>query len=192
MIFLLILPFIPFSSALAGSEPLNRTILNLQSSNSAALVETLAQNPKEIFLRFQPALDSSTKVLQPLLVSGSPSTPIIQLSLKKCVFFYCEAIDLDASISIAIQPPVCNKNYLMIVDLSRSSPRVREVYDGLDIQVCYQERPGGKGILQMDSFANQAKSFSPGIIQREIKKILLMQVKPIVSAISKSLEDMEK
>ena len=181
------------SSALAstfagsGSDPLAQTSVLVPGPRGDAALDRSLADLKGIFQRFVPGLDSSSEIVKPLVVSGSPNRPLVTVSIRKCVAFLCQTVDLDASAEIRELSGPCARNYLLRVDLSRSSPSLADTYDRLDVIGCYQTRGDGSGTLYLEASAHQAPRYSQGLVQREIVKMLGLQVAPITKAIQESL-----
>src|SRR5258708_361767 len=92
--------YLSLSSAFAGSDFLAEQTVLIQSTNSNEVLSRTAGDPKAIFERYQPALDSSSKIVRPVQVSGPANKPVMDVSIQKCMSFVCQTMDLDAVITI--------------------------------------------------------------------------------------------
>jgi hypothetical protein len=180
----LLLPALVSLPAFADSDFLAQASVKIESTHSGEVLNRLAANPKAVFEHFQPALDSGSTIVRPVQVTGSATHPNMQVSIKKCVAFVCQTVDLDANISMREGKQAgCDRAFQLVADLSRSSDVVRNTYDRLDTSICYKASADGRGTLNMSAGANQAAGYSKGFIQGQIFKMLKMQVSPIVSAV---------
>ena len=84
----------------AGSDLLARKSFEFRAASPDAVLEKTVSDLRGVFRLYKPALDSSTKLIRPLVVGGSASHPTINLVAKKCGLFICKEVELDASISI--------------------------------------------------------------------------------------------
>lgn len=191
---LLILPALILSStvALAASDPLATQTLEITSSRSEDVLKRVAADPKAVFQRYQPALDKSSEIVRPVRISGSNQNPIMQVSIRKCMAMICKTVDLDASITVHETRGDCDLNYQMEADLSRSSQIVRDVYDRLDVEICYKANSNGTGKLVLKGSAHHAPKYSQGIVQGQMFKMLQMQVAPIVQALQETIKNKER
>ena len=189
--FVMVVAAFSAANALAAADFLAQATVKMESTRSAEVIGRVAADPKAVFQRYQPALDGSSKIVRPVQVTGPADRPVMQVSIQKCVAFICETVDLDALISLQEVRSSCDRSYRLTADLSRSSPRVRDVYDRLDVQICYKASPDGRGTLQLSAAANQAPSYSEGFVQNEMLKLLRLQVTPIVKAVELTIKAKE-
>jgi hypothetical protein len=180
----LLLPALVCLPAFAGSDSLAQASVKIDNTRSGDVLNRLISNPKAVFEHFQPALDSGSTIVRPVQVTGSATHPNMQVSIKKCVAFVCETVDLDADISIREGKQAgCDRAFQLVTDLTRSSDLVSSTYDRLDTSICYKASADGRGTLTMNASANQASSYSKGFFQAQMFNMLKLQVAPIVSAV---------
>lgn len=181
------------SQAFAGSDFLAEQTVQIQSTRSGDVLNRTVADPKAVFERYQPALDSSSKIVRPVRVSGPNNKPVMEVSIKKCVGFICQTVDLDAVVTIREgRRAGCDRIFMLQADLARSSQQVRDVYDRLDAKMCYNASTDGKGTLLLSASAHHGPSYSQGFTQKELFKMLKMQVAPIIKALQETLKDKEK
>lgn len=187
---LFVVASISFSAAPARAEHdfLAQKSLTIQSPNPARVLERTAENPKAIFLRYAPKLDSSSKVISPLQIGGTQENPTVKVSIRKCVAFICQNVDLDAEISLRETTGSCKKNYALYADLRRSSTTLSDIYDRLDVKICFHQRISTEAQLQLEAYAHRAPKYSGGVVQREIMDFLKLQVQPITQALAETLK----
>jgi len=175
----------------AASDFLAQRTVQIESERSADALSRLVAAPKAVFERFRLRLDDSTKITRPQRVSGPDDRPVLQVSVKKCVGFICKDVDLDAAVSVRETRGSCDQDFTMVADLRRSSRDVRDVYDRLDVKICYKARPDGRGSLVLSASLNHGPAYSKGFVQGEMFKLLQLQVDPIVKAVQDTLRAME-
>lgn len=169
------------------ADPLGRSEFNFSAANPDQVLEKTAAMPKSIFRRYKPALDSKTKIISPLQVTGTESNPTMQMTVRKCVLIKCETIALEASINIREISGSCRQNYVLQADLRRSSETLSQNYESLQVNICYQSARQS-GYIKAEAFAARAPTYSDGIITKEILKMLKMQIPAMTKAIQDSLE----
>jgi len=169
------------------TEPIGRSEFTFSAVNPDHVLEKTAAKPKSIFRRYRPVLDSKTKIISPLQVTGTESNPTIQMTVRKCIFIKCETIALDASINIREVSGSCRQNYVLQADLRRSSEILSHNYESLFVNICYQAARQN-GNIKAEAFAVRAPTHSDGIIAKEILKMLKMQIPAMTKALEESLE----
>jgi hypothetical protein len=179
-----------FSTCLAwggDSDFLAQQQIGFTDKNPDAVLIKLTDDLKSVFERYHVALDAGSKVVSPLKVSGSRSNPIVQVSIEKCVFVVCKTVDLDAEASWREVSGPCKHNYSLRIDLGRSSQDLTDVYDRIDGKICYNSQ-GTKATLDVAAAAHHSPTYSQGLIQGQIFKLLQLQVGPIIKAINDTIK----
>lgn len=176
-------------SALAAPEHdfLAQKNIQIQSDDPGRVFERTADNPKAIFQRYKPKLDSGSKITSPLQIGGTQANPTIKVSVRKCVAIICQTVDLDAEVSIRETSGSCKKNYALSADLRRSSATLADTYDRLDVTICYQQSKANEAQLQLAAYAHRAPRYDGGVVQKEIMEFLQLQVQPITQALAETL-----
>jgi hypothetical protein len=78
----------------AQSDFLANETLTITSNNAAEVLQKTSGDLKGIFQRYKPAIDSSTKIIKPVQVTGPQNRPVVKMTLE--VLFgiafngYCE------------------------------------------------------------------------------------------------------
>jgi hypothetical protein len=170
----------------AASDSLARESFTFEASDPDTVLENTAANPKAVFQRYRPALDSSTKVIRPLRIGGSAAHPTFNMVVKKCVLFVCKEVELDGTVTLEEVSPTCRRNYRLSADLSRSSSLLAENYASLTVNLCYQAA-GRSGRIVADAFADRAPTYSGGAVTGEILKMLKLQIEPMAAALHQTL-----
>jgi len=170
--------------AFAASDFLAQATVEMPGNHASDVLHCLVANPKAVFEHYQPALDSSSTIVRPVEVTGTANHPIMQVSIKKCVVFICETVDLDADITIREGAQAgCDRAFQLTADLGRSSDLVRNIYSSLEIAICFKASPDGSGHLNLSASATQAEGYSQGFTQQQMFNMLKLQVEPIVAAV---------
>jgi hypothetical protein len=152
----------------------------------AALNQTVAEL-REVFARFQPALDSQSKIISPPQVSGTEAQPRLRLSMEKCVFVICKTVDIDADITVHENSGSCDRNLTLVADLARSSELLTDTYSALQVSICFKKGTAGAGSITLIAKAMHAAEYSKGIVQQQLFQTLKLQTAPIITAIKESL-----
>lgn len=184
-ILLLTLSVVSFSSF--ANDRLAKGQLSIDSRDSEAVVDRTLDDLRAIFKRFRPNPDGGTWVNE-LVVSGTKHNPILRMSLRKCVAFICETVDLDADVTLREERGECDRNFVLEADLSRSSQMMTDYYRRLDTNICFNKNSNGKGSLTAVATAIRAPGFSKGIVQKQILSTLKAQANPIIEAVDESLK----
>ena len=176
------------SVAAADSDFLAQENINIGTTPDSTLDQVM-NDIRAVFYKYKPAVDSSTKITKALRVTGSAAHPILQVSMEKCVVFYCQTVDMDAEVSLTQVQGRCERNLLLNVDLAKSSKVLTDVYDHLTVGICLSRTRDGQGTLKMIGEAHHAAQYSAGIVQKQIFGLLKLQVKPIVKALNDTLKE---
>jgi hypothetical protein len=186
------LSLLPLAASAESTFLAEKTIPVNTTRSSAVLDRTLA-DLRMLFQKFQFVLDSSTKYVVPKKVSGTPSKPVVTATVQKCVaLFICETIELDAEIQVQEVRGKCDRDFVITVNLARSSQKLRDIYDRLDVNACYKASGDGKGTLKLAGFAHHSPRYESGMVQRMLFDMLQMQVAPIVKAMQETLKAKDK
>lgn len=179
--------FLSVSQA-ATYDPLAQKNLLIRNADPLKVLLLTADNPKALFERYKPKLDSGSKITSPLQIGGTRDNPVIKVSIRKCVAFICQTVDLDAEVSLKEVRGNCDHNMFMAADLRRSSATLSDVYDQLDVHICFKQTKAQEGQLTLTAQARRAGTYSGGIVQKEILDFLRLQIDPITTALEETLK----
>jgi hypothetical protein len=186
-----ILKLLPFLFAVqmahATSDVLANRTLTINNPNPAAALDAVMADLPGFFHGYTPAIDSGTKLISPLQVSGSQSHPILTMTIQKCVLIICQTVTFDGEVSFQTVQGKCQRNYEIDVALSHSSDALRNVYDRFSVDLCLNSPSAGTGMLLVSAAAERAPTFQPGEIQQIILNFLNLQVQPISAALQKKI-----
>ncbi len=190
-LFLLGCAFLSTLPAHAESDFLAEKTVQMQSVHSSDVLSRTVADPKAIFQRYEPALDSNSEIVRELRVTGPSNQPIVQVSIRKCIAIVCKTADLDARVIIREGRASCDRAFRLEADLSRSSDLVTNTYDRLDVTICYKALPNGKGSVHLSASAHQSPSYDNGFMQRQMFDLLQLQVAPIIKALQETFKAKE-
>lgn len=185
--FIALVSLTALSLPLLANDKLATGQLTINSNDSEAVLDRTLDDLRAVFRRLRPNPDGGQWVKE-LVVSGTKRNPVMQMSLKKCVFGICETVDLDADVTAREVRGECDRNFIVEADLSRSSQMLTDHYRRLDTTICFNKSSNGKGTLTAVATAIRAPGFKKGIVQREILSTLKAQATPIIRAVDDSLK----
>lgn len=182
------------TQALADSDALASETVSFASADGAHVLDMTAANLHRVFEIFQPAVDSSSTITSPKVVSGSSSQPRVQVSIRACVFVICKTVDLDTDISIGNVAGSSMKNLLLKADLRRSTDLLSNNFDSLDVQIWLNpaanaSRGSGSSrfTLKVVATAHHASGYSAGPVSSTALKMLKLQATPMIQALNQAL-----
>ena len=175
------------SFAHAEMDLLTQQTLNTGAISDAVLIKTVME-PKGLYQRYKPQMDSKSELISGLDVGGTVNEPVLKMKIKSCVLFICQTVDFNGVVSVKETSGSCQKNYMMQTDLSRSGSILTDVYQRLDIGLCFNRDANNQGTLKIVSKALRSDDYSTGITQRAIFGFLQLQIKPMMSALSETLK----
>lgn len=176
----------PFWSA-GQLDPIASRGFQYQAQDPSGVLDKTVAKLKNVFQRYRPAIGSGTTVTKPLVVGGTDAQPRLQMSVRKCVLFICETVDLDATVTIREVKGNCARNFVMTADLARSSAILVNNYRGLKVNICAQIADASAN-LKIDAFAERGARYENGTVSREIFDLLSNQIPPMTNALSESLK----
>lgn len=182
-----LLLFLAFHAQAQTGEVLLQKTLTLKAADMAQVLDKTEANIKVFAENFDVRLDSKSKIISPRQVSGPVLQPVYKISVKKCVFFFCQTIDLDAEFSLKKVTGSCNYNYLLRVDLQRSSALLSNLYSAVSAGICVQKSAtGGTASVQVNLL--HASSYETGIVQKQAFELISLQGESILETIKTVLK----
>lgn len=175
----------------AASDFLGKQQVKMNSSHSEAIFNKALGDLRSVFQNYSPAVDSSTRIVSPLQVSGSSTRPYIEVTMEKCVLLFCKTVELKASVDAQEVSGKCAKNIALTADLARSSEILSSLYSSLDFTLCYNRNQDGTGTIEFSGSARRARSYRGGVVQGEVYNLMKLQVAPISAAIKKTMKTLE-
>ena len=178
------------SSAYAQSAPqdfLEKVAIQFEAEDPLRTLSQLIDNPQAIFFLFQPRLDSGSKLVSGPQVGGTRNQPTLKLSIRKCVFIFCQTVELDAEAQIEeLSEGTCDRNLLVRANLSRSSELISNNFRELQIQACVQLSEK-VATVDLEFSVLRADSYPSGLGIQEVLKMLKLQVQPLSQAFQSAL-----
>ncbi len=173
--------------AQAQDDILIQKSLNLTTSDINSVMTKTEENIKLFVDHFDVKLDSGSKVVKAKTVIGTQLQPVLKVTVKKCVFFICQTIDLDAEFSLDKLNGPCDFNYQLIVDLQRSSPMLTDLYSHINTDICINKTELG---AQADLKVNliHAANYSTGIVQTQAYGLISLQGASILESFKKVMK----
>lgn len=175
------------SVAYAANDRLATGTIAIDSRDSEGVLNRTLDDLRAVFIRFHPSADGGEWVHE-LVVGGSKMNPTLKMSLRKCVAFICETVDLDAEVSLREERGNCDRNFVLEADLQRSSQMLTDYYRRLDTEICFMRTSNGNGELRAVATAIRTSGFKKDIVQKQILSTLKAQANPIIRAVEESLK----
>lgn len=175
------LVFVSLSAVAQDADILLEKSLTLKTpSIDNVIVETEA-NLKVFADNFNVRLDGKSKIVSQKQVIGPVLQPVYKISVKKCVFFFCQTIDLDAEFSLKHTAGDCSYNYQLSVDLQRSSPLLSDLYSHINTDICIQKSDvGATATLRVNLI--HAPNYTSGIVQKQAWELISLQGESILDS----------
>lgn len=152
----------------------------------AVLLETV-EDLKGTFELYEPKLGKGEKIVIPLRVTGSKERPSLFMRIQKCVSFYCQEADLDADVVSTKVNGSCRHNWIIDLNIAKSSQMVVDHYDRLKIEACYNQTNETEGTLALKGYVRRGANYSQGQIQGIVLDVLKAQFPPMSEALKKNL-----
>ena len=158
--------------------------LTLKTDQIDAVLSKTEDNIKIFIDNFDVQLDSGAKITSPKVVSGTLLQPVLQVSIKKCVFFFCQNIDLDAEFTLHKVGGACDVNYELVGDLQRSSPLLADLYSHINTIICIKKTVGG-ATAGLTVTLDRSAAYQSGIVQKQTLSFIQLQANSLVVSFSR-------
>ena len=158
----------------AQQDTLLKQTVSLKSNQIDEVLLKTEANIKPFVDHFEVRLDSGSKVVSPKKVGGTIMQPVFNITIKKCVFLFCQTIDLDAEFSLKVVNGPCDYNYLLGVDLHRSSAMLTDLYSRIDTAICVKKTADGANATLLVSLIH-ASTYQSGIVQKQAYNLISLQ-----------------
>jgi hypothetical protein len=142
----------------------------------------------QIFVEnFEVKLDSGSKITDKKQIGGTLLQPVLKVSVKKCVFIFCQDVDLDAEFTlIKVQGP-CNFNYRLAADIQRSSPLLSDLYTAINTDICIQKTATGAD-ARLKVTLDHSDSYQSGIVQKQAFGFIKLQADSLLTSFTKVMK----
>lgn len=185
MSFLALIIFVSSIAVAQEQEVLMNRQLTLASTDLALVLQKTESDIKAFAENFTVRLDKKSKIVSEQVVSGSLLEPVLNVSIEKCVFIFCQTIDLDAVFKLyktdGQVDAQCDYNYLLVVDFQRSSPMLSELYQSMNTKICFMKSPNGASATLQIALVH-AESYSSGIVQKNAFDLISLQPEAILQS----------
>lgn len=168
------------------ADVLGQGALELKSPTAQAQINAAMSDLKAILGNFRLALDGGTRITQAPTLGGTTDHPVYKVSVRKCVLFVCQNVDLDVEFSLLQASGMCAQNLLLSGDLTRSSTSVTDSYSHFQVSVCINPTADGAA-LTLKGFAARSDRFQSGTIQSQVLSMLKLQFPAVMNALKVTL-----
>lgn len=158
--------------------------LTLKTDQIDTVLSKTEENIKIFIDNFDVQLDSGAKMTSPKVVSGTLLQPVLQVSIKKCVFFFCQNIDLDAEFTLHKTTGSCDVNYELVGDLQRSTPLLADLYSHINTIICIKKVSGG-ATAALTVMLDRSPAYQSGIVQKQTLGFIQLQANSLVTSFSR-------
>ncbi len=165
-----------------NGEVLLQKNLTLKTANIGQVMAKTEANIKVFADNFKVRLDSKTKIVSAPQVIGPVLQPVYKITVKKCVLFICQTVALDAEFSLKKSTGQCNYNYILRVDLQRSSALLSDLYSAISAGICVQKSATG-GVASVQVNLLHAPNYSTGIVQKQAFDLISLQAESILETV---------
>ncbi len=165
-----------------NGEVLLQKNLTLKTANIGQVMAKTEANIKVFADNFKVRLDSKTKIVSAPQIIGPVLQPVYKITVKKCVLFICQTVALDAEFSLKKSTGQCNYNYILRVDLQRSSALLSDLYSAISAGICVQKSATG-GVASVQVNLLHAPNYSTGIVQKQAFDLISLQAESILETV---------
>ena len=181
-LFLMLVSSIGFAQT-PSADVLVQKNLTLKATDLATVMKKTESNIKSFVDNFDIKLDSGSKLVSPKQVGGTALEPVLKVSVKKCVLFACQTIDLDAVFTLEKVSGACDYNYKLIANLQRSSTTLTDLYTDFVNEICIKKTAvTGTSNVKITVNLIRAPSYTTGVAQKETFKFIKLQADPLVNS----------
>ena len=170
--------------------------LVFESADGRRVLDNTRLDVRAIFESYEPVVDASSQIVAPKNVTGDPQAPRLELGIRACVFIICKTVMLDSDITIRPTAGKCEKNLLLKAQLQRSSPLLSNIYESLDVTICFNGLRNGPGRnsgatqydLTVSASAHRAPTYNSGLVASNALRFLKLQIPSMLKALNSTLE----
>ncbi len=157
--------------------------LSVKTDQFNAVLSKTENNVKPFVDNFNIKVDGGAKITSPKVVTGTILQPVLKVSVKKCVLFICNTIDLDSEFTLIKTTGTCALNYVLQGDLRRSSKLLADLYSNINTSLCITPTPEGAKV-SLSVVLLRAGTYASGVVQSETLKFIKLQAPSIVESFS--------
>jgi hypothetical protein len=176
----LILSF-TFTAKAQNLDVILQKSLSLKTNNLELVLEKTINDIRPFVENFNIKLDSGTKITSAKVITGTQLQPVLKTSVKKCVFFVCQKIDLDAEFTLKEVNGNCNLNYQLSTDLQRSSQILTDLYSFINTDICINKTADG-ATASLTVTLLHAPNYNTGLLQKQAFGFIQLQGESILQS----------
>lgn len=180
--FLLVLLAAVLSKAQNQDVLLQKT-LALKTNQIENVLKKTESNIEVFVENFEVKLDSGSKITQKKQIGGTLLQPVLKVSVKKCVFLFCQDVDLDAEFTLEKTQGSCSFNYRLSADLQRSSALLSDLYTAINTDICIQKTATGAD-AQLKVTLLHSDNYQSGIVQKQAFGFIKLQADSLLVSFS--------
>jgi hypothetical protein len=176
--------FVLLATTLAKAETqdlLLQKTLALQTNQIETVLSKTEANIQVFVENFEVKLDSGSKITQKKQIGGTLLQPVLKVSVKKCVFIFCQDVDLDAEFTLIKIQGACNFNYRLAADIQRSSPLLSDLYTTINTDICIQKTATGAD-AQLKVTLVHSDAYESGIVQKQAFGFIKLQADSLLTS----------
>lgn len=165
---------------------LKKTLV-LKSNQIEIVLEKTENNIKPFVENFDVKLDSGSKITSPKQISGTQLQPVLKISIKKCIFLFCQNIDLDAEFTLIKTQGTCDFNYQLKADIQRSSALLSDLYLAINTDICIQKTADGAN-AELQLSLEHAPQYDEGVVQKIALGFIKLQADGLLESFSRVMK----
>jgi hypothetical protein len=177
---ILILSF-TFSAQAQSFDVILQKSLSFKSKNIDLVLEKTINDIRPFAENFNIRLDSGSKITSAKVVTGTQLQPVLKTTVKKCVFVFCQKINLDAEFTLQEVNGNCNLNYQLSTDLQRSSQMLTDLYSFINADICINKTADGADSAIRVTLV-RAPNYSTGVVQEQAFSFIQLQGESILQS----------
>lgn len=161
--------------------------IEIKATDIKLILAKTEEDVRSFAENFHVRLDSKSKITKEKQVSGSILEPVMNVTVRKCVFLICQTIDLDAQfqlskVDVAENTEKCDHKYELKVDLTKSSQMLSDLYSRIDSIICLNETKTG-AVASLTTNLIHAERYETGIVQRQAFDLIKLQGSSILNSL---------
>ena len=171
-----------------GQDLILKRSFQLKSENLQQALHIVSDDLRPLVEAFEVRLDSGSEIVKRKRIIGGAERPILKTSIKKCVLFACETVDLDAEFSLQPSKGRCDLNYKLKADLRKSSEFLTGTYSEILGHICMNRNSEGAK-LQLTVELVRGEDYFSNPIQKVMYNFISLQADSMIASFLKVMKD---
>lgn len=171
-----------------GQDLILKRSFQLKSENLQQALHIVSDDLRPLVEAFEVRLDSGSEIVKRKRIIGGAERPILKTSIKKCVLFACETVDLDAEFSLQASKGRCDLNYKLKADLRKSSEFLTGTYSEILGHICMNRNSEGAK-LQLTVELVRGEDYFSNPIQKVMYNFISLQADSMIASFLKVMKD---